>query len=578
MRALFVLNTPGFIRYFDTTIEGLLERGHEVLLAFQRSDLRAESLDVFADAELQPVVVGEAPERSDRFAGVAFALRACVDYLRFLDPAFADAEYLRGRRRVRAVEAVPVVRVFGQRHTLPRPFARGLVRLFLTAERAVPSDRAIEEFIERQRPDVVLVSPLVTGASPQADYVKSALSLGIPVGLCVASWDNLTNKGLMRVRPDTVFVWNEAQREEAARFHNFPRERVVVTGAQPFDRWFGRRPATTYAEFCERAGIRPDRPYAMFVGSTGNIAKADVEESFAREWIEAVRASADPLGRELGILVRPHPDRKGDWDTVDLSGLDNVTLWPPTRPNSVAPDARTEYFDSLYHAAAVVGINTSAMVEASLIERPVLTIRAPQFEQAQRGTIHFQYLLPENGGFLLVAQDLAEHVPQLLDAVRDASVANARNDLFRQSFIRPRGVDQDATTVLVEAIEELGSRPRRHGAGVPMWLRPVTGLLGLWAVLRHRRDDARPGAADRLRGREAERVRRLRARAATVGKYSHAVGTILERTAERRENRIDEQAAQLKEKHKLEAQARKRRKRETKEKAVALLQSKEDQD
>ena len=39
---------------------------------------------------------------------------------------------------------------------------------------------------------------------------------GIPAGVCVASWDNLTNKGVIRSDPDAVFVWNEAQRRAAA--------------------------------------------------------------------------------------------------------------------------------------------------------------------------------------------------------------------------------------------------------------------------------------------------------------------------------------------------------------------------
>ena len=75
------------------------------------------------------------------------------------------------------------------------------------------------------------VTPLVEPGSIQVDYIKSAGALGIPSALCVASWDNLTNKGSVRVAPDRVFVWNEAQKREAVDMHGIAASDVVVTGA-----------------------------------------------------------------------------------------------------------------------------------------------------------------------------------------------------------------------------------------------------------------------------------------------------------------------------------------------------------
>ena len=74
-------------------------------------------------------------------------------------------------------------------------------------------------------------------------------------------------------------------------------------------------------------------------------------------------------------------------------------------------DARADFFDSLTHSAAVVGINTTAMIEAAIVGKSVLTVLSPEF--AQESTLHFDYLLEENGGFLHVAGSLDEHVAQL---------------------------------------------------------------------------------------------------------------------------------------------------------------------
>ncbi len=403
----------------------------------------------------------------------------------------------------------------------------------------------------------MLVTPLVTGASPQTDYVKSARALGIPSGLCVASWDNLTNKGLVRVVPDSVMVWNEAQADEAVELHDVPRERVTVTGAQPFDRWFGRTPDKSREAFCREVGLPPERPFVVFAGSTSNIAKTDLEETFVRAWAEAIRGSGD--GGDLGVMVRPHPERPGQWDAVDLAGLEDVVIWPPRRPNSVAAEARADYFESLFHAAAVVGINTSAMIEAAIIGRPVLTVRAPEFAQAQEGTLHFSYLLPENGGFTQAAGDLDEHVRQLAAAVRNPEPARAEGERFVRAFIRPQGVEEPSTPRLVEAITALGGSRPRGPAGVPVWLRPVSGLL--WALGHRSRRAERRGQPEAVRDRARRVSGPIKGLALRTRAVAPPVSVTLQRVGDGIERRGKERSARVKR----DTDARKRRQLEAKD-------------
>jgi hypothetical protein len=112
------------------------------------------------------------------------------------------------------------------------------------------------------------------------------------------------------------------------------------------------------------------------------------------------------------------------------------------------------YFDSIHHAAAVVGINTSAMVESFIQRKPVLTIRDPAFAQTQAGTLHFRELLSAAGPALRTADSLDEHVSQLHEAIADPGV-RAGAEAFLRVFVRPNGLDRPATPILVEAIESL---------------------------------------------------------------------------------------------------------------------------
>src|SRR5204862_7258742 len=125
---------------------------------------------------------------------------------------------------------------------LPRPWpvAATLSSIAGVIEAAIPTDPKIDAVVSSLAPDVVVATPLVDFNSYQIDYVKSAKRLGIPVAMAVASWDNLTNKGIIAVQPDCVIVWNDAQKREAIELHGVRPEAVQVTGAQLFDDWFNR--------------------------------------------------------------------------------------------------------------------------------------------------------------------------------------------------------------------------------------------------------------------------------------------------------------------------------------------------
>lgn len=475
MRFLFVMHYPGYLRYFDSVIAGLVARGHHVDVAFDSPEKQAEGAEALAGLVREGSVedLGRMAARTDVWAVVARAVRGTIDYVRYLHPEFAGAPYLRDRMRT---ALPPVFRALGRFDTAPLGVVRAITALLTTCERAIPSGAAVEAFIRSRRPDAVLVTPLVTDGSPQVDVVKSAQALGIPAVLCVASWDHLTTKGLIRVKPDLVSVWNEEQKREALAFHDADPDRIVVTGAQPFDRWFERRP-TDRAAFCGKVGLPADRPFVLFVGSTASISSPDAELRFVRRWIESVRA--EPGLSRIGILVRPHPYNAGHWSGVDLGDVPDAVVYPRSA-NPVNEADRQDYFDSLYHSAAVVGVNTTAMIEAAIAGRTVHTVLADEFKDTQQGTLHFRYLLEENGGFLRVAGSLPEHARQLAGTVAAPEVGREACARFVRAFVRPHGLDVPATPILVDAIERLATAGARAPVRMPPLLYPAS--LALWAA------------------------------------------------------------------------------------------------
>jgi hypothetical protein len=482
MRILFSMRHPGALRNFASTLQALAERNHQVHLVFGQHDKQGDARLLSQLTRNFPgITSGELGRKTPwRFwLGLARAARYTVDYVRYLTPEYEGVNSLKERARGKApgpmrwLVELPLFR--------SRAGNRVLTRALLAVERAIPIDRTVFEFVERERPDVLLVTPLVDIGSDQVDYVKAARRLGIRSALPVLSWDNLTNKGLIRVQPDKVFVWNEAQKGEAVAMHGTSPENVVVTGAMVYDQWFARRPSSTRDEFCTRVGLDAARPFLLYLCSSPFIAPDEV--NFIEQWIAAVRRAPDARVRTAGILVRPHPENRQPWHRFDAMALENVAVWPRGGASPVDIESRNDFFDSMYHAAGAVGINTSAQIECGVVGRPVFSIRTPAYQRTQDGTLHFRHLTSEGGGLLRLADSFDTHVRQIAAALDDPEGTRRQIEGFVKAFTRPHGLHVDATSRMVDAVEHLGATPPPAPQRLPLHVYPLRAVLYPLGVL-----------------------------------------------------------------------------------------------
>ena len=464
MRILFLVHNLGKTRHFEGVLEALTARGHSVVITAAHKRNKPLKLGIFNDNPLIDVVANPV-RRVDDWEPFVRPLRQARDYVRYLHPGYGHARKLAERAKVYAPRGWPE-RLSGN-GTLAgrRTFVKRSLEL---AESLVPSEPYYELFIRSHAPDVILITPLIDFGSYQTDYVKSAHRLGIPIAFLPFSWDNLTNRGLVRIAPDRVLVWNEHQKREAITYHDVPADRIVITGAPRFDEFFAMRPATTREEFCRRAGLDPSRPFLLYLCSSHFVAPDEV--AFVHTWARAVREDA-AVG-QCGILVRPHPANAEPWEHADLTGVPNAQVWK----ESPKVQADPALYDSLYHCAAVAGLNTSAMIEAGILGKAVHTIETTEFAGGQEQTLHFHYLLARNGGLVEVAADLPEHCRQLGEAVGNPAAGAERSRRFIASFVRPRGLDRPVAPIMVEEIERVATVGKRPHRPAP-WHVPAARLL-----------------------------------------------------------------------------------------------------
>ena len=531
MRVFFSMHSLPYLRLYESTIREMASRGHEIHLAFEHGTdrgwrpvldtLRAEHPTVTCSCLSPPLMAF--------WTELAMTIHRWADYLRFLSPDY-DSE---PTRRAHAAARVPsgLVRLTN-RLVFQRPARRRWLRAVLRAcEQALPPAPEFEQALRAWRSDVVLITPLVGLKSTQYDVLRTANALGVRTAVCVASWDNLSSKALMRDLPQRVLVWNETQQDEAVRLHGVPPSRIVVTGAQCFDQWFDWQPSGDREEFCQRVGLAQGRPYVLYVCS-GLLLGKQIEAKFVRQWLVRLRTSEQPALREVTVLIRPHPALMDEWNDVNLDGFEHVQLYGSTPMDTTA---KNDYFDSLYYSRAVVGLNTSAFLEAAIVGRPVHTILLPGYYEYQEGTRHFRYLLTVGGGLVQAGRSFHEHHQLLSASLRRPADAPAEHERFVTAFIRPQGI---ATPVFCDAIDELLAAPTPlpqptpwryvllRVVMYPLWqgLRRVYGAEVFFDKWSHSAHAKSRKERERKRWRAAkERARQTRTAATMVGRATRRI-------------------------------------------------------
>jgi hypothetical protein len=450
-RVLF-FTWPSVLRRYAELVTELVDAGAEVVVAVPSTEPRKLPRALRGRDGVRLLAYDEI---SDPAFGAGIGLvRNMRDYLWYASPGHAHSAF----NRRHALERLVRRATDGKRGAdpswpdpaLPLPAASraSLDDALRDLDAAVPPDPAIASLIGSQQPDAVLVSPLVKQQFHQGEVVKAARSLGVPTGFLVYSWDNLSNKGRVHAPPDRTFVWNDLQRREATELHGLDPASIVVTGAPHWDAFFRMQPSLTYEELCTAHGFDPKRPIVLYLGSTTRICPD--EPRVVDGWLAAVREAPPPLG-DANVLVRRHPDDKGAWARWHPSA-ERVSLSRHPRQQDQS------LYDELHHCAAVVGLNTSAQIEASIVGRPVYTFAAGELAPGQAGTLHFRYLLREHGGVVDYAETLEEHVRRLAQAVAGDYDRDAIRR-FTAEFVRPLGLDQPVAPILAQKVLELAGKP-----------------------------------------------------------------------------------------------------------------------
>ncbi len=447
MRILYALRSSDHFSYQETIIRELCLLGHTVHFIYDKKWSKSTAGIQSGIETIPNFNKYEFVYRNDFWRPFIFFIRELRSYASYLRRKDQSNYYT---RRWYSYQPYWLYRLIYEFPIINKWIASERMDIFFTwFEGIVPPDRKIVRSISMLSPDVVIVSPINLRFSEEVEYLKAAKKMGIPTVGIVLSWDNLTTKGLFHIIPDMLLAWNQTHLQEAVEVHHVPGDKIVITGAPVFDKWFGIEDLLlNRRDFCGKVGLNPDMPYIVYLGSSKNIAKD--ETWLVAELGEALSKSSLPDLKEMQILVRPHPANAEIYQSV-IS--DKIVVWPK---EGSLPDSTTtlqDFYNTLKHSVATVGINTSGMIDAIINDIPGIAFVADKYLETQEQAVHFKHLSQAK------ALDEVTTIEDCLQAIFSLyNGEDLRKDArfnFIRSFIRPCGLETSAGKISALAVEQL---------------------------------------------------------------------------------------------------------------------------
>ncbi|MBI2024655.1 MAG: hypothetical protein HYT03_01000 [Candidatus Harrisonbacteria bacterium] len=239
-----------------------------------------------------------------------------------------------------------------------RSFARWLDYKFLPRER-------FAGLFEKYRPSLVFSTDIFH--SNDIDMMREAGARGVFILGMVRSWDNITSKGLNRIKPDKLVVNTEKIKEEAIRYNDISPEDISVVGVPHYDSYNAENRKSREVLFKE-LGLDPKKKTIFFAPPSDIYADGD---PVTEKIVNALLPIDAQLLLRLYIVgdvnlgnIKPIPGKIAIDDPGGGSDF--------TKTDLTAGDAHLA--DLLYHSDVVVAFASTLAIDAVVFDKPVVFI------------------------------------------------------------------------------------------------------------------------------------------------------------------------------------------------------------
>jgi len=228
-------------------------------------------------------------------------------------------------------------------------------------------------FFDRYKPDLVFLAHLFN--EPEIHLLREAKKRGIKTVGLINSWDKVTTRSMIRLKPDHLIVFNDIVREELVRYGNFKQEKIFVSGLPQYDFYFTER-VSSREKFFHHIGIDPNKKLIVYAPLGASFGSSDWDMiDFFHNLLEEKK-----FGENLALLVRFQPNdfifpediKKRPWLVYDYPGI--RFSWQRGVDWDMGSGDIAHLKDTLYHMSLLVCFASSLSIDAVVFDKPVINI------------------------------------------------------------------------------------------------------------------------------------------------------------------------------------------------------------
>lgn len=402
--AVFI-NRDFEIRDLKFIIKQFLAEGHKVNLYYSTETKNKDGYKYTGIDKLYSELSKNINFKKKKFS---FKKTYFLDLLRYVNSynSYLNREKVFKKLEIRFSENRPQVGFYLRsfRFLLKTKIIRSLFRKLLSHIENSSYNSEIERNLIEDKIDKIILTPLLLDVNlKQNEILVCAKKLNIKTIYLVRSWDNLTNKSTMNVEPDLICVWNEFQVKELKEIQKINSAKVIITGAHLYEYLIDYEEKNlSYLKIKKKN----DKKTITYLGSSPQI--VEDEFNFILSFLEELtQIGFDFLSNDF--ILRPHPlnltkkliknPRLIEEFKVNLDKY-KVKIFPDIDPNNLKKFYedildKNIYISTFEKSNLLLGVNTSAMIEANYFNKKVLQI--PNiFEKKFKGlfndTYHSKYL------------------------------------------------------------------------------------------------------------------------------------------------------------------------------------------
>ena len=260
------------------------------------------------------------------------------------------------------------------------------------------------KYFQAYHPSLVITS---TPGLNQLDrfLLKEAKNAMIRTLSIVESWDKLSTKGPMYVRPDFLAVWSEIMKKEAMEIHHYNPKNVFIVGTTRFDAYLNDSVNILPRDaFFEKLKLDQNK---KLITLTTAPAQAVGDHLFILEiLIKAVKDNKFSKTVQIVCRIHPNDDYRRYKEFInssnilfDIPNYDlNAKNWTPKHKDFI------HLANLVKHTDVLINIASTMTIEAAIADTPIVNLgfssSEPEHFETKIGEHHrkhYRHILDRNG-------------------------------------------------------------------------------------------------------------------------------------------------------------------------------------